>query len=244
MPKKMLVALLSWGALSEAFVVPPTAPRLFRRTGVESANLDVVELAKEYVGTASGFYTEAKPEFYADDFVFRGGVIGPLNKTTYLETMEILGIYRAFDIKANAFGFVRDPTNDKSVHYFVKNRGKHIAKWDIAGGLAPRPGYDDVIGRTEAAQLIFNDDGKIKFLTAGIPVGPLPLEDSNVGGYGAVLGVFSAVGLDVAAKTALNPGVRTIVNTLHDVLAPLNLPFRIPRTKSTTIPAWYAAYES
>jgi hypothetical protein len=38
----------------------------------------LIELTK--AGTSTGFYSALRPELMAKDFVFRGGVVGPLNK--------------------------------------------------------------------------------------------------------------------------------------------------------------------
>ena len=87
---------------------------------------ELINAAKEFVATASGFYSDLRPELYSSEFVMRGPAIGPLNKSDYCFTMSELKIWEAFpDIQANPFGFSIDPENNRKVWFFVRNTGSN-----------------------------------------------------------------------------------------------------------------------
>ena len=70
---------------------------------------ELFDITKDFIATKQGLYSEPDGSAYAEDFVFRGGVIGPLNKKDYVSTMMKLNVYDAFDLVPNAFGFTIDP---------------------------------------------------------------------------------------------------------------------------------------
>ena len=84
----------------------------------------LIGLAKEFVATGTGFYSPLRPELLAANFIFRGGVVGPLSKTDYLRTMALLGVSDAFNLQANAFGFTVDPSDPLCVRFFIRNTGE------------------------------------------------------------------------------------------------------------------------
>ena len=95
----------------------------------------------------------------AEDFIFRGGVVGPLNKNDYCRTMDLLGVANAFDLESNAFGFVVDPADPLCVRFFIRNTGEHTAPWQPWGELPPiplkpTPGQTTVVAPTETARLL------------------------------------------------------------------------------------------
>ena len=63
---------------------------------VAAADDPLVKLANEFIHEKSGFYSPYAADAFADDFVFRGPVIGPLNKADYLSTMDTFKVYKAF----------------------------------------------------------------------------------------------------------------------------------------------------
>ena len=50
-----------------------------------------------------GFYAPVKRSLMADDFVFMGPVVGPLNTIDYLGTLGVFKVYDAFpDLKVSS----------------------------------------------------------------------------------------------------------------------------------------------
>jgi len=123
------------------------------------------------------FYSPLQRDVYAPDFVFRGGVVGPLARFDYFDTMERLGVYKAFKLDHNSFAFSVDPVDPWSVRFYVRNTGKHVEPWQPWGALPPiplkpSPGKDVVKGPVEAAMITFvpgDQEGelKVKFFTTG-----------------------------------------------------------------------------
>mmetsp|Transcript_37882 Transcript_37882/g.69248 ORF Transcript_37882/g.69248 Transcript_37882/m.69248 type:complete len:251 (-) Transcript_37882:67-819(-) len=202
---------------------------------------EVIAAAQSFVDEATGFYSPLKPDCLASDFVFRGGVIGPLNKHDYLATMESLGIFDAFDLKANAFGFTVDPADPLSVRFFVRNTGSHVGPFLQRGPLSfrPDPARSSVVGPTEAAMLTFEPGTlKVRFFTTGNVVkfgNSVQGRAPNTGGLGAVLGLFYAIGFGGLGNLALNGYFRSLFNWAGSQLGS----FGIPLTKSEVVPAWW-----
>merc|ERR1712137_1172744 len=124
-----------------------------------------------FLETGSGYFTPLREELFADEFVFRGPVIGPLNKPDYFKTMTTLKVYEAFpDLKANAWGYCVDPTEPNHVRFFIRQQGTNTGPFTIPGlPTFPPTGKVATCG-PEAYSLMFNDEGKVRLLTVGYPV--------------------------------------------------------------------------
>ena len=122
-------------ALAPAAPLGATSRGAALRATVETATTaappttDLVAKTRAFLESGTGFYSAPDASMLADDFIFRGGVVGPLNKADYLDTMEKLGVYRAFDLDANAYGFVEDPRDPRCVRFFLRNTGEHVDAW-------------------------------------------------------------------------------------------------------------------
>lgn len=228
----------------------PRAPALRLSAGADSAppaltSERLIELAKEFLDTGTGFYSACRPELMADEFIFRGGVVGPLNKKDYCRTMELLGIADAWRLQSNAFGFVVDPAEPMCVRFFLRNTGDHVAAWQPWGAvpplpIQPTPGKGSVVAPTETGRLIFDSEGKVKHFATGLVVGKYEAQQGrgvNTGGLGAVLGLFHTVGFGAVGNLALSKTVRDLSNKAADQLPDL----RIPKTKSNpeAVPSWW-----
>lgn len=58
-------------------------------------NSQVIEAAKQVMQN-TGYFNEYDPTLFADEFIFRGPVIGPLCKKDYEEVLQYFSIYKAF----------------------------------------------------------------------------------------------------------------------------------------------------
>lgn len=212
--------------------------------GDASAAFSEVELiakAKEFLDEGTGFYSSLRPELLDEEFIFRGGVVGPLNKDDYLRTMTLLGVSDAFDLTSNYFGFAADPDVPNSVRFFIRNRGEHVKPWQPWGAfpplpLSPKAGQTSVVAPTETARLIFSDNGAVKHFATGLVVGKYE-QEVNTNGLGAVLGLFNAIGVGQIGGLALSQQVRDFSNFAADQFPSLE----IPKTKTSTekVPAWW-----
>jgi hypothetical protein len=206
---------------------------------------ELIDKTREFLDTGTGFYSGLRPELMSEEFIFRGGVVGPLNKKDYCRTMALLGIADAWSLESNAFGFTVDPAEPDCVRYFLRNTGEHVGPWQPWGAVPPlpinpKPGSTRVVAPTETGRLIFDADGKVKHFATGLVVGKYEAAQGkgvNTGGLGAVLGLFHAVGFGFVGNLALNQAVRDLSNRAADRFEDL----KIPKTKTNAedVPAWW-----
>ena len=218
---------------------PPQAS-VAPRTAEES-----IALATDFLDTGTGFYSSLRPELMSEEFIFRGGVVGPLNKKDYCRTMTLLGIADSWNLESNAFGFTVDPAEPDCVRFFIRNTGEHVAAWQPWGAvpplpIKPKPGSTRVVAPTETGRIILDADGKVKHFATGLVVGKYEAQQGkgvNTGGLGAVLGLFHAVGIGSVGNLALYQVVRDLSNRAADQFEDL----KIPKTKTNAdeVPAWW-----
>ena len=201
------VALLSCGMHSQRYAVRvrsstvrgtrstalAASPAVAESTGVASSSGMLLDAAKDFINTKSGFYSPYDADAFAEDFVFRGPVIGPLNKPDYLSTMDTFKVYKAFpDILPNAFGFAVDPMEPQRVWFFVRNTGTNTGPFELGYGLEAPPSNNAVEGVPEAFSITFDEDKRVKLLTVGYVVDRF---QGNTGGVGAAFGLLRVAGI-------------------------------------------------
>jgi hypothetical protein len=158
--------------------------------------------------TSTGSTSKSKSNsILSDDFVFRGPIIGPLNKNDYIEVLEYFQVSKAFpDIKPNTYGFTVDPFNELKVRFFLKATGTYQ---NPLGGLLGQfaitvtpPDSRQYIGSTEAWAITFNSIEKmqIKCITAGYVIDNFEQDDSTknrstTNGKGLTFGILSTLGI-------------------------------------------------
>lgn len=157
----------------------------------------LIELAKEYLANPS-------PDWWSDDFLLRGPVIGPLCKKDLIATLSSVageenrkGLSDAIpDMKTNTFGFTADdPIEPNRVWFFVRPRGTFTGPFDhpVVGRIEPTGAK--YIAPPEARSLIFNDDGKIKYSSVGYVTDRFT--GDTTGGRGAVFGQYAVMGQEI-----------------------------------------------
>jgi len=197
---------------------------------------ELLQAANTFLYTASGFYSPAREDFYADDFVFRAPVIGPLCKRDYLDTMGKLGIYNGIpNLSPNAFGFTVDPENPLRVWFFVRMAGTNTGPLGAGFGQSFPPSGNEIRGLVETYSITFNEARKVKLLTAGYVADRFD-EQANTGGAGAVLGVQKAAGNLPASFSITNP-VFQLVQRIGNSIAPKGWPVTV--SKPENVPAWW-----
>jgi len=160
-----------------------------------SADHPLIQTAHKFIYSQSGFYSPYDESVFSDEFVFRGPYIGPLNKKDYLSTMDTFGIYKALpDIDPNSFGYSIDPQNPNRVWFLVRNTGTFTGEPGLGfgGDLYFPPNGAKLEGSPETFSIIFDDDGKIKYLSVGYVADRF---EGNTGGKGAAVGIFHVIGL-------------------------------------------------
>ena len=88
-------------------------------------------LAAEWISN-EGFYSPVKREMMADDFVFMGPVVGPLNTVDYLGTLSVFRVYDAFpDVQVDMAPFTQDPHENKRFWSIIRVTGTHTGDLDM-----------------------------------------------------------------------------------------------------------------
>lgn len=157
-----------------------------------SKSNDLIETAKDYVDNKSGFFSDYDADAYAEDFVFRGPLVGPLNKKDYLKTMEAFGIWKAIpDIKANSWGYSIDPEDPNRVWFMVRSTGTFDGDPIKNRFLNIQPNGAEFQGPPETFSIVFDEEKKMKYLTVGYVADRF---DGNTDGDGAAFAVFNIAG--------------------------------------------------
>ena len=158
---------------------------------------ELERLTEEYLATPS-------PDWWADDYVFRGPVIGPLVKKDFIETLKgVAGgpdsLEIAFpDLNVNVFGITADdPIEPNRVWYFVRPRGNFTGPFEhpVVGTIEPTGA--EYIAPPEARSVVFNDEGKIVYQTVGYVTDRFT--GDTTGGRGAVFGMYAVMGQEIDA---------------------------------------------
>lgn len=153
----------------------------------------LIHLASEILYSKSGFYSPYDEGAFAEDFVFRGPYIGPLNKQDYLQTMDAFQIYKAIpDINPNAWGFSIDPKDPNRVWFLVRNTGTFNGSPLAPNSLNVQPNGAKLDGCPETFSITFDEDRKIKYFTVGYVADRF---EGNTNGQGAAVGIFNVIGL-------------------------------------------------
>jgi len=157
----------------------------------------------EYNNNDDGY--DARNSILADDFVFRGPVIGPLNKWDYVDVLDYFKIYEAFpDINPNCFGFTVDAVDPMKVRFFVKATGTY--QYPLGGFMGKvgtavqKPDGREYVGSTEAWSITFNDLDRmqVRCITAGYVVDRFEEQGTlcTTNGKGLTFGILNTIGIN------------------------------------------------
>jgi hypothetical protein len=199
---------LTAAPLASAFVVGGRSAsakqthQLYVATETSSTSIDtsasrseqLLAKAESFVNTGSGFYSPPDASLFSEEFVFRGPIVGPLNKKDYLHTLgECFQVFKVFpDISANAWGFSIDPENPNKVWYMVRNTGTMENDWQLAPNLPAIPANGKKVkGPPETHSILFDEEMKVKCLTVGYVADRF---EGNTGGSCAAFGLLEGIG--------------------------------------------------
>mmetsp|Transcript_876 Transcript_876/g.2044 ORF Transcript_876/g.2044 Transcript_876/m.2044 type:complete len:254 (-) Transcript_876:2364-3125(-) len=164
----------------------------------KNPQFDVLAKSQEYVGTQSTAEVMSE-DWYAEDYVLRGPVIGPINRSDLAKSQKGLGIRAAFpDIELNTFGFTIDPENPYRCFYFQRWRATHTGDLDNYGQIYPATNQE-METPVSCFSIVWNPDGKIVYEQVGAVIDRL---EGNTEGKAAVFGMLHTAGLKLSA----NPG--------------------------------------
>lgn len=191
---------------------------------------ELIRLTKDYLENPS-------PDYWAEEYIFRGPVIGPLTKSDLINTLKSVGSnpIDAFpDYESNAFGFTADdPIEQNRVWYFIRPRGTFLNPFKHPTVGVIQPTGAKYIGPPEARSITWNDDGKVKYETVGYVSDRFT--GDTTGGRGAVFGQYAVMGQEIDANAG---SIGTILLQKIGTMLPEGM---IPRSysKKEDLPEWW-----
>lgn len=209
----ILLAVLVSNAAAFSTQTPPAATATSTGTGTSikskspmfeylkfdgNPQFDVMEKTRVYVESQSNDESFSE-DWYAVDYVLRGPVIGPINRSDLALSQNGLGIKAAFpDIKLDTFGITIDPENPYRCFYFQRWRGTNSGDLDSYGTIYPATG-NAMETPVSVFSIVWNPEGRIAYEQVGAVVDRL---EGNTEGKAAVFGMLHTAGLKLNA----NPG--------------------------------------
>lgn len=170
----------------------------------------MIQLAK---GVLSSELGTKDPDLLSDSFTFCGPLVGPLDKTSFIEAFSSFKIREALpDLEENYSNFRVDPYDPYRIWYDVQGSGTRTGM--LGGKEGNGAKYQ---GPPEAASMTFDDDGFCTRLTAGAVMDPTI---GNTGGLGGVFGIFYATGVPLPAIAS-----RTVPEIVSRIKTDLLSPF-------------------
>merc|ERR1711907_634092 len=158
--------------------------------GVQSEEADLIELTKYFL-QHDGWWGPKDESLVADDFVFRGPVIGPYNASDSQHAFSPLtGPYNGFlDLTPGFRSCWTDPELPLQVSCVLYPRGTHTKDWHSPFGLLNATG-NKLIGGGEVWSVLWTKDRTVRMKTAGYPISAVR---GNACGFGAAFAVLCAV---------------------------------------------------
>lgn len=156
---------------------------------------DVLQKTMELTSTRESG-TPTDESVYADDYVLRGPVVGPITRKDLAESQSGLGIAAAYpNTKVYSFGHSIDPENPYRCFFFQRWRAKHENDLDVFGDIYPATGTVAEMP-VSVFTVVWNPDGKIIYEQVGATVDRL---EGNTSGKAAVFGLLHHAGLKIPA---------------------------------------------
>merc|ERR1711871_940615 len=110
-----------------------------RKAQDDGPKADYAARAREWV-LNDGFHAPAKQSLMADDFVWFGPIVGPLNKPDFLRTVELFKVYEGFpDLKMHLAEFTRDPVEENRYWSILRLEGTHTEPQASGTGFSYKP---------------------------------------------------------------------------------------------------------
>ena len=165
--------------------------------GGKTPSFDVLERTKEYVEATASSQQSTASDYHANDYIFRGNIVGPITNKDVVETQKGFNLLGAYpDIDRGIFGYTVDPQNPFRVFFFERWTGTMTGSIKI-GSLISMPATNKRVEcPIHMTSLVWNPDGKIAYECISPPVDRF---EGNTKGSGAVFGLLAGAGLTLPA---------------------------------------------
>ncbi|KAL3915295.1 MAG: hypothetical protein SGARI_008213, partial [Bacillariaceae sp.] len=176
----------------------------FLKWGGSTPEFDVIEKTKQYTSEPGYIEFNLKKipaDWYDDRYIFRGPIVGPINRQDLVDTNSQFGLDTSFpDLERQPFGFCVDPENPYRCMFFERWKATHTGTFELpaspikaeaTGNQSISPAFPFSITWTPEGKVIYeclttavdrfegNTKGKVAVFglleTAGIPL------DNSVG---------------------------------------------------------------
>lgn len=164
--------------------------------GGATPTFDVVAKTKEWLA-ASKARDGGGASFFADDYVFRGPIVGPISAKDVSDVQAY--VFAAYpDLEVDNFGFCVDPRNPWRCLWFQRWMGTNTG--DLKLGPLTMPPTEKIVETPLAAQsAVWNPAGKLVYLSISDPLDRFEgntrsaaiiglLEGAGAGGAGGPVG--------------------------------------------------------
>jgi len=195
---------------------------------------DVIEKTKQYTsepGYRSFNLASIPTEYYSTDYIFRGPIIGPINRKDLVETNTVFGIDKSYpDLDRDAFGFCVDPENPYRVLFFERWKATHTGELNMMSLLKADATGNKIISPVMPIGIVWTPEGKIIYehLTTAVD-----RFEGNTKGKVAVFGLFEGSGISLDN----NVGDQLLVFQ-QKLGRMLNLPAQV-YSKPEDVPSWW-----
>jgi len=183
---------------------PPAAPSHwmdFMKFDGTRPSFDVIEQTKTFSNCRT--YDEAA-DYFDEDYVFRGPIVGPITAQDVRETQERFRIMDAYpDLVMEKFGYAVDPENPYRCYWFERWKGTNTEAVQV-GPITLPPTDQVAVIPTHVMSANWTPRGKIVYLCLS---GPLDRFEGNTMGQGAVFGLLKAGGVPLPVSSVGNPAL-------------------------------------
>jgi len=162
-----------------------------RKAQDDGPKADYAARAREWV-LNDGFHAPAKASLMADDFVWFGPIVGPLNKQDFLRTVDMFKVYEGFpDLKMHLAEFTRDPVEENRYWSILRLEGTHTEPQASGTGFSYKPTNNKLDVGPQCISVTFDADGRVSRYTGGYVV---DRTQGKTGMLGAMFAVTKTVG--------------------------------------------------
>lgn len=196
---------------------------------------DVIERTKQYIqepGYRSFRLKDIPTEYYDDErYVFRGPVVGPINRKDLVKTNTVFGLENAYpDLDRQTFGFSVDPENPFRVLFFERWVATHTGDLNLIGLYTASSTGKTSVSPAFPFSIVWTPEGKIIYehLTTAVD-----RFEGNTMGKVAVFGLLETAGISLDNNVG-NP-ILAIQQKLNRLL---NGPAQT-HSKDEDIPSWW-----
>jgi len=197
-------------------------------------NFDVIQKTIEYTsepGYRSFSLKDIPTDYYSEEYVFRGPIVGPLNRKDLVDTNTNFGLSTAFpDLDRQPFGFAVDPENPYRVIFFERWKATHKGLLTLPPGLKAPATNNKAETPIMPLSIVWTPEGKIIYehLTTA-----MDRFEGNTMGKVAVFGLLETAGL---------PSSNNVGDTALVLQQKLGRFFNVPvqvYSKAEDVPRWW-----